>query len=109
MPAYRALAAPSEKVPVMRFGRDDPGLYRRILERCVEPGTRCMSETMQHQGPHGTAIPPRGVTTPADKPEGAIFKEGEDKGSGSNVTKPAPPAEAPGVEEPGAPANRNLS
>ena len=53
LPAYRELLVPSEKVPVMRFASIDPDLYRRILERCVEPGTRCISENMGHQGDHG--------------------------------------------------------
>jgi cytochrome o ubiquinol oxidase subunit II len=48
LPAYREIAAPSEKVPVIRFASIDPDLYRRILERCVEPGTPCMSELMRH-------------------------------------------------------------
>ncbi|MET0292235.1 MAG: ubiquinol oxidase subunit II [Steroidobacteraceae bacterium] len=51
--AYRKLVVPSEKVPVMRFARIDTDLYRRILERCVEPGTPCMSEQMKHRGSHG--------------------------------------------------------
>ena len=51
--AYRELVVPSEKVPVMRFASVDPDLYRRILERCVEPGTRCIGETMEHHGEHG--------------------------------------------------------
>jgi len=31
---------------VVRFGSVDSDLYRRILERCVEPGTPCTSEQM---------------------------------------------------------------
>lgn len=45
---YRQLLMPSERVPVMYFASVDRDLYRRILERCVEPGTPCMSETMRH-------------------------------------------------------------
>lgn len=48
LPAYRQLLIPSERVPVMRFAGVERDLYRRILERCVEPGTPCMSETMRH-------------------------------------------------------------
>jgi len=48
LPAYRELAAPSEKVPVMRFASIDRELYRRILERCVEPGATCTSELTRH-------------------------------------------------------------
>ena len=48
--AYRRLLEPSERVPVMRFSSIEAGLFRRIGERCVEPGTRCTSETMTHRG-----------------------------------------------------------
>jgi len=62
--AYRELLAPSERVPVMRFSRVDPDLFRRTVERCIEPGTTCMSEWMDHQ--HDTvdvmgAAEPRGA------------------------------------------------
>ncbi len=53
LPAYRELLAPSERVPVMRFSQVDPDLFRRTVERCIEPGTQCMSEWMDHG--HGTA------------------------------------------------------
>ncbi|MCF3936604.1 ubiquinol oxidase subunit II [Acuticoccus sp. M5D2P5] len=43
---YVELEKPSENVPVMRFSSVEDGLYNRILEMCVDPGTRCMSETM---------------------------------------------------------------
>ena len=46
---YRELLVPSERVPAMRFAGVDGDLYRRILERCVEPGTPCSSETMRHR------------------------------------------------------------
>ncbi len=43
---YLALEQPSENVPPQRFASVDPDLYRRILNRCVEPGKMCMSEMM---------------------------------------------------------------
>ncbi len=43
---YLALEQPSENVPPERFASVDPDLYRRILNRCVEPGKMCMSEMM---------------------------------------------------------------
>ncbi|MBU2286953.1 MAG: COX aromatic rich motif-containing protein, partial [Gammaproteobacteria bacterium] len=43
---YTQLEKPSEKVPVRHFGNVDPELYGAILERCVAPGTTCMSEMM---------------------------------------------------------------
>lgn len=45
---YQALAKPSERVPVLRFAHVDGDLYRRILERCVDPGAVCTGETMKH-------------------------------------------------------------
>jgi cytochrome o ubiquinol oxidase subunit 2 len=48
--AYRELVAPSERVPPMYFSGVESDLYRRILERCVEPGTPCISETMHSAG-----------------------------------------------------------
>jgi len=46
--SYRELVLPSERVPVMHFAGVDRDLYRRILERCVEPGSPCMVQTMKH-------------------------------------------------------------
>ncbi|RYZ68427.1 MAG: ubiquinol oxidase subunit II, partial [Proteobacteria bacterium] len=46
--AFRELVKPSERVPVMRYSGVDRDLFRRIVERCVEPGTICMSEHMRH-------------------------------------------------------------
>lgn len=48
---YRQLAKPSEKVPPALFAAVPGDLFQRILERCVEPGTPCMSETMGHDRP----------------------------------------------------------
>jgi cytochrome o ubiquinol oxidase subunit 2 len=65
--AYRELVLPSERVPPMRFGNVDPDLYRRILERCIEPGTTCLSEMVAHgsNGNHGgSAAEAAGGTAP---------------------------------------------
>lgn len=45
--AYLELARPSAKVPVMRFSGVAPGLFDRIVNQCVEPGTRCMVDVMR--------------------------------------------------------------
>ena len=35
----------------MRYYADvDPGLYDAILNRCVDPGTVCMKDMMDHHG-----------------------------------------------------------
>ncbi len=41
---YLQLERPSENVPVRRYAAADPGLYRAILNLCVEPGKMCMDE-----------------------------------------------------------------
>ena len=104
--SYRELAKPSERVPMARYSAIDPDLFRRILERCVEPGTPCMSEMMSH-GSRGRGMPAAHGEARHDKAEGAIFESGE--GKKSNATKPAPPVQAPGVTDPVAEKNRSLS
>ena len=46
--AYLALEKPSENDPVRRWATVDPDLYRLILNRCVQPGSTCMSDQMHH-------------------------------------------------------------
>ena len=60
---YRQLAQPSEKVPPALFAMVPSDMFQRIVERCVEPGTPCMSATMRHDR--------RDATHPADAPAGA--------------------------------------
>ena len=64
LPAYRELLVPSEKVPVMRFSGVDADLFRRIVERCVEPGTPCMSEMMGHGAAAHAQEDPQGDSRP---------------------------------------------
>ena len=116
---YRRLEKPSEKVAAIRFAGVPADLFQRILERCVEPGTPCMSEIMKHDrrgGGHpgevrpGAGMPAGRTSMPQHgKPEGAIFKSPSEKGSGPNVTKPADPNKASGSTKPGAPENRNMT
>lgn len=47
---YKALEQPSINNPVQYFSAVAPGLYDAILNRCVDPGTLCMRDMMQHQG-----------------------------------------------------------
>jgi cytochrome o ubiquinol oxidase subunit 2 len=44
---YLDLERPSENDPVRRWAAVDPDLYRLILNRCVRPGSTCMSDLMQ--------------------------------------------------------------
>ncbi|MCW3796336.1 ubiquinol oxidase subunit II [Sphingomonas sp. BN140010] len=121
LPTYMALVKPSEKVPVMHFAAVQPDLFRRVMERCVEPGKPCMSDVMRHDmgrgggNPHdvrpGAGMTPGRGSAPlhGDKPEGAIFKSPEEKGSGEHFTKPTHPNQARGVTKPGDATNRNMT
>lgn len=75
---FLALEKPSEKVPAMYFASAEGDLFDRVFKRCVKPGTPCMSGM---HGGHGS-VPETG------KPEGALFKEGEEKGAGESLTPP---------------------
>jgi cytochrome o ubiquinol oxidase subunit 2 len=43
---YLALEKPSEREPVRRYGAVEDALYTAIINRCVEPGSTCASQTM---------------------------------------------------------------
>jgi cytochrome o ubiquinol oxidase subunit 2 len=43
---YLALEKPSEREPVRHYGVVAPDLYNAIVNRCVAPGTECMSDIM---------------------------------------------------------------
>jgi cytochrome o ubiquinol oxidase subunit 2 len=118
--AYRQLVKPSEKVPPIRFAAVDGDLYRRILERCVEPGTPCLSQIMAHDrrgggDPHdmraGAGMPQRGSSMPqGGKPEGALQKSPAEKGEVRNNNRfgrddAELPATQPAPESP----DRNMS
>jgi len=120
-PVYMQLAEPSEKVPPMYFGAVQPDLFQRVLERCVETGQPCMTDIMNHDrmrgggNPHDVrpgagmpqgrnSLPPQGT-----KPEGALLKSPEEKGTGQNVTAPTDPDAAEGATGDGNPVNRNMT
>ncbi|MFV0624877.1 ubiquinol oxidase subunit II [Sphingomonas sp. ac-8] len=100
---YLQLEKPSEKVPPMRFGAIDKGLFDRVVEMCPEPNHPCDAPHMGHGGQPG--VNNRGEQP--GEPKGALFKRNEEKGSSPNVTKPRGPAE--GTQDPGSPANRNMT
>jgi cytochrome o ubiquinol oxidase subunit 2 len=41
---YLKLEAPSERVPVRRYGQVEAGLFDAVVNRCVEAGKMCMSQ-----------------------------------------------------------------
>lgn len=82
---YQRLERPSEKVPPILFASVDGDLYRRILERCVKPGTPCMSQIMADDRGHPGHMPARGGSMPQHgKAEGALMKTPEEKGAVRN-------------------------
>ena len=119
-PVFRGLLRPSENEPPVRFGTVEPDLFKRIVERCVEPGQPCMSDVMRRDRaasggkPHdmraGSGMPSRGsVPVAGGKAEGALLKDADEKQVVPHFTKPTEPEAAPGVKEPGDIKNRNMS
>ncbi|MEH3106655.1 MAG: COX aromatic rich motif-containing protein [Sphingomonas fennica] len=103
---YLRLERPSEKVPPIRFAAVDRGLYDRIVRMCVAPGRPCMA--MAHAG-HGTLPAVNNRPGPAGqgpRPEGALQREGAEKGTAPHSSAPQAPGGA-GNAAPGSPANRN--
>ncbi len=105
--AYMQLERPSENVPVQRFAKVDPELYRAILNMCVEPGKMCMSEMMAIDAKGGLGMAGINNTMPLtyDKHarRGTIFGPGpayvagicdiaELGGDGPQEAKPRPPS-----------------
>jgi cytochrome o ubiquinol oxidase subunit II len=98
---FIALEKPSEKVPPMYFAAVDGTLFDRVYNRCVHPGTPCMSQTMD--GKHV-----RDPRADEQKPKGALLKEGGEKGEGRNIGAP-PSGKKPGSTDPHSQHNRDMS
>ena len=114
---YLKLEKPSEQVPAMFFSSVQPQLFQRIYERCVTPGTPCMSEIMARDAALRGAKPhemrpvgaPAGRTSiPREKPDGALLKESEEIEPAPHLSKPPQPG-APGSTKPDSPRNRDMS
>lgn len=116
---YLKLEKPSEKVPVMHFASVDPGLFQRAYERCVTPGTPCMSEIMARDHaaggggePHpmkaGEGMPSGRQSIPRGKPEGGLMKDTDEITPVPHNSKPRQPG-VPGTTDPDSPRNRDLS
>ncbi|WP_152047586.1 ubiquinol oxidase subunit II [Aureimonas psammosilenae] len=105
---YVEMVRPSQKEPAAYFGSVSDGLFDKVLNRCVEPGKPCEAATMSHDGHHGMTPSHEAEPITGSKPVPAFEKAPEDKGSGPNVTKPAPPESAPGQLDPGNPQNRGM-
>ena len=115
--AYLRLERPSEKVPAMRYAAVEPDLFRRIYERCVRPGTPCMSEMMAHDRAAGGGNPhdmragsgmPQGRTSappPGTRPDGALMKKPRE----IDPVEKKPQPGLPGTEVPGHLKTRDMS
>ncbi len=110
---YLVLERPSEKVAPMGFGGVEQGLFTRIVQMCVKPGTPCMTESMHHGGPDGALggptnnrLPPQGQDT-----KGALEKAPSDYGVSPHSSGDAPEGSkaAPGSNKPGSANNRNMT
>jgi len=68
------LQRPSQRVPAMYFSGVEAGLFNRIYNRCVAPGTPCMSDMMNHARPaggaHAEGMPMTGAMPQHDHPSG---------------------------------------
>ncbi|ATE74620.1 ubiquinol oxidase subunit II [Lysobacter capsici] len=53
---YLKLEMPSEKEPVRRYGAVAPGLYKAILNRCVDSSKMCMDEMMMIDASGGLGL-----------------------------------------------------
>ena len=53
---YLVLEKPTQKVPVIRFGRVAPNLFDAVVNQCVRPGTTCMAAMMQANGADPSAM-----------------------------------------------------
>ena len=116
------LVKPSEKEPVTRFAVVQPGLFDRVVNRCVEPGKPCMVDVMRRDmeksggSPHGSpggvheghGMPRGREAEPlvGDKPKPALERAPNEKGTSPNVTEPVRP-DTPGQTKPGDAKNRD--
>ena len=65
---YLALEHPTEKHPITLFSAAPHGLFDRVVNRCVVPGTPCLAEQMGHAAP--AAPTPEQATSGARGPHG---------------------------------------
>ena len=66
--AYEQLRQPQRDVPARFFASFEPGLYTRILDRCIDASQTCMSQTMQADGSAMPGMHDDHAATDAAKP-----------------------------------------
>jgi cytochrome o ubiquinol oxidase subunit 2 len=114
--SYLQLEKPSEKVPVRYYNAVQPDMFKLVVEQCVQPGKVCMSQ-MMHGGKNGgdshsnMAMPGvnggKGPQDVQERPEGALMKDANEKGSGNHWTAPADIKKDGANSAPGSQQNRN--
>ena len=116
IPTYLKLVEPTEKHPIVRYASVQGDLFRRIVERCVEPGTPCMSEVMRRDmarggGSHGghEMAPGRGSLPGRGQPEGALQKSPGEIDVAPHFTAPQDANSAAGVNQPEDSSDTNMS
>ncbi len=72
-PDYLELEVPTEKHPVELYSAAPRGLFDRVVNRCVKPGTTCISEHMAHAG--HTVEPAAAAHGPAEAQPGPATSE----------------------------------
>ncbi len=103
---YLTLEKPSEKVPVMHFGAIEAGLFDRIVQMCVKPGTTC-SGHMMHHGAGAQQVAPPVNDKPGEGADGALMKSPDEMKTSPHMMHPhGAPA---GKSEPGSESNRNMT
>ncbi|WP_333572044.1 ubiquinol oxidase subunit II [Sphingomonas sp.] len=103
---YLTLEKPSEKVPAMHFGAIEAGLFDRIVQMCVKPGTTCGGH-MMHHGAGAQEVAPAVNQRPGEGADGALMKSPDEMKTSPHLTHPhGAPA---GHSEPGADSNRNMT
>ncbi len=103
---YLTLEKPSEKVPAMRFGTIEAGLFDRIVQMCVKPGTACAGH-MMHHGAGAQEVAPAVNNRPGEGADGALMKSPDEMKTSPHLTHPhGAPA---GHSEPGSDSNRNMT
>ncbi len=109
--SYLQLEKPSENVKPIAIGGIERGIFDRIVQMCVRPGTPCMTESMHHGGKDGALGGPTNNRLPQsqDRTKGALEKNADEIGTSPHSSAPEGSAGAPGKEDPGNDANRNMT
>jgi cytochrome o ubiquinol oxidase subunit 2 len=96
-PTYIALDRPSEKEPVHRFATVDHDLYDAVLNLCVRPGQRCMTELMRIDAAGGagkeSARDTTGLRHDGTVDRGALEKSPEEQKVSPRLPDPRMPSD----------------